>query len=141
MRSRSTGAPWRSTPAGRPTGRWKTTPQRSRPIRSRRSPSSVVACCWWHANRAIEDSDKVLVIEPDNVEILVSRGDAFGQLGDLGRAMADLNRAVALAPDKPTVLLARGQVESRRGDLAVEATLAATRWGAAAFLQGHGRPS
>jgi tetratricopeptide (TPR) repeat protein len=48
----------------------------------------------------------------------VSRGDAFGQLGDLGRAMADLNRAVALAPDKPTVLLARGQIESRRGNLA-----------------------
>jgi tetratricopeptide (TPR) repeat protein len=69
-------------------------------------------------DRAIEDFDKVLVIEPDNVEALVSRGDAFGQLGDLGRAMADLNRAVALAPDKPTVLLARGQIESRRGNLA-----------------------
>jgi tetratricopeptide (TPR) repeat protein len=69
-------------------------------------------------DRAIEDFDKVLVIEPDNVEALVSRGDAFGQLGDLGRAMADLNRAVALAPDKPTALLARGQVESRRGNLA-----------------------
>ena len=69
-------------------------------------------------DRAIEDFDKVLVIEPDNVGALVSRGDAFGQLGDLGRAMADLNRAVALAPDKPTVLLARGQIESRRGNLA-----------------------
>jgi tetratricopeptide (TPR) repeat protein len=69
-------------------------------------------------DRAIEDFDKVLVIEPDNVEALVSRGDAFGQLGDLGRAMADLNRAVALAPDKPTVLVARGQIESRRGNLA-----------------------
>ena len=69
-------------------------------------------------DRAVEDFDKVLVIEPDNVEALVSRGDAFAQLGDLGRAMADLNRAVALAPGKPTVLLARGQVESRRGNLA-----------------------
>ena len=69
-------------------------------------------------DRAVEDFDKVLVTEPDNVEALVSRGDAFAQLGDLGRAMADLNRAVALAPDKPTVLLARGQAESRRGNLA-----------------------
>ena len=69
-------------------------------------------------DRAVEDFDKVLVIEPDNVEALVSRGDAFAQLGDLGRAMADLNRAVALAPDKPTVLVTRGQVESRRGNLA-----------------------
>ncbi len=69
-------------------------------------------------DRAIEDFDKVLVIEPDNVEALLSRGDAFAQLGDLGRAMADLNRAVALAPDKPTVLVTRGQVESRRGNVA-----------------------
>lgn len=69
-------------------------------------------------DRAVEDFDKVLVIEPDNVEALLSRGDAFAQLGDLGRAMADLNRAVALAPDKPTVLVTRGQVESRRGNLA-----------------------
>lgn len=69
-------------------------------------------------DRAIEDFDKVLVIEPDNVDALVSRGDAFAQLGDLGRAMADLNRAVALAPDKPTVLVTRGQIESRRGNLA-----------------------
>ena len=69
-------------------------------------------------DRAVEDFDKVLVIEPDDVEALVSRGDAFAQLGDLGRAMADLNRAVALAPDKPTVLVTRGQVESRRGNLA-----------------------
>jgi tetratricopeptide (TPR) repeat protein len=69
-------------------------------------------------DRAVEDFDKVLVIEPDNVEALVSRGDAFGQLGDLGRAMADLNRAVALAPDRPTALVARGQIESRRGSLA-----------------------
>jgi tetratricopeptide (TPR) repeat protein len=69
-------------------------------------------------DRAIEDFDKVLVIEPDNVEALMSRGDAFGQLGDLGRAMADLNRAVTLAPNNPTALLARGQIESRRGNLA-----------------------
>ncbi len=69
-------------------------------------------------DRAVEDFDKVLVIEPDNVEALVSRGDAFFQLSDLGRAMADLNRAVALAPDKPAALLARGLAEGRRGNLA-----------------------
>jgi tetratricopeptide (TPR) repeat protein len=69
-------------------------------------------------DRAIEDFDKVLVLEPNNVEALVSRGDAFSQLSDFGRAMADLNRAVALAPDKATVLLTRGQIESRSGNLA-----------------------
>jgi tetratricopeptide (TPR) repeat protein len=69
-------------------------------------------------DRAIQDFGRVLAIEPDNVEALVSRGDAFAQLGDFGRAMADLNRAVTLAPDKPTVLLTRGQAESRRNNLA-----------------------
>ncbi len=68
-------------------------------------------------DRAIEDFDKVLVLEPDNVEALISRGDAFSQLGDSARAMVDLNRAVALAPNNALVLLARGQAESRRNNL------------------------
>jgi len=69
-------------------------------------------------DRAIEDFDKVLVLEPDNVEALISRGDAFSQLGDSGRAMVDLNRAVALAPNNAIVLLTRGQAEGRRNNLA-----------------------
>ena len=69
-------------------------------------------------DRAIEDFDKVLVLEPDNVDALVSRGDAFSQLGDVGRAMADLNRAAGLAPRSAIVLVARGQAESRRGNQA-----------------------
>lgn len=67
-------------------------------------------------NRAIQDFDKVLVIEPDNVEALIARGDAFSQLGNTGRALADLNRAVALAPNDATAYLARGLAESRRGN-------------------------
>jgi tetratricopeptide (TPR) repeat protein len=72
-------------------------------------------------SRAVEDFDKVLALEPDNVEALISRGDAYAQLGDLGRAMADLNRAVSLAPQAALPVLARGQVESRRGDLTAAA--------------------
>jgi tetratricopeptide (TPR) repeat protein len=67
-------------------------------------------------DRAVEDFDKVLALEPNNVEALISRGDAFSQLGDMGRALADLNRAVALAPQSPVPLLTRGQIESRRGN-------------------------
>ncbi len=69
-------------------------------------------------DRAIEDFDKVLVLEPDNVDALISRGDAFSQLGEPGRAMADLNRAVELAPRNASALIARGQAESRRGNQA-----------------------
>jgi tetratricopeptide (TPR) repeat protein len=73
-------------------------------------------------DRAIEDFDKVLVLEPDNVEALISRGDAFSLLGDYARAMVDLNRAVSLAPQSAVPLLSRGQVESRRGNLAAAAS-------------------
>lgn len=67
-------------------------------------------------NRAIQDFDRVLVIEPDNVDALIARGDAFSQLDNPGRALADLNRAVALAPANATAYLARGLAENRRGD-------------------------
>jgi len=67
-------------------------------------------------NRAIEDFDKVLVIEPDNVEALIARGDAFSQLGNSGRALADLNRAVTLAPNNAVAYVALGLAESRRGN-------------------------
>jgi len=69
-------------------------------------------------DRAIEDFDRVLVLEPDNLEALVARGDAFSQLKDDARAMADLNRAVTLAPGNAVALIARGQAESRRGNQA-----------------------
>ncbi|WP_422001623.1 tetratricopeptide repeat protein [Reyranella sp.] len=67
-------------------------------------------------NRAVEDFDKVLVIDPDNVEALIARGEAFSNLGDIARAMNDLNRAVTLAPGRADARLARGLLESRRGD-------------------------
>jgi tetratricopeptide (TPR) repeat protein len=67
-------------------------------------------------DRAIEDFDKVLMLEPDNVDALIARGDAFSNLGDAGRAMVDLNRAVARAPDCATPYLIRGLAEARRND-------------------------
>lgn len=69
-------------------------------------------------DRAIEDFNKVLVIEPDNVDALMARGDALSNLGDAGRAMVDLNRAVALAPDRATPYLVRGVAEARRDNRA-----------------------
>ena len=68
--------------------------------------------------RAIQDFNRTLELEPNNVDALVARGDAFSQLKDVGRAMADLNRAVALAPGNAVALIARGQAESRRGNQA-----------------------
>jgi tetratricopeptide (TPR) repeat protein len=64
--------------------------------------------------RAIEDFDKVLALEPNNVDALIRRGDAFSNLGDAGRAMIDLNLAVALAPEGATAFLIRGLAQARR---------------------------
>lgn len=67
-------------------------------------------------DRAIQDFDRVLVLVPDNVEALISRGDAFTHLGDFGRGMADLDRAIALSPQNAYAHLVRGLAYARRGD-------------------------
>ena len=66
-------------------------------------------------NRAIEDFDKVLALQPDNVDALIARGNAYSQLGDNGRALADLDRAISLAPDNAQAYVIRGLANNRRG--------------------------
>ena len=66
--------------------------------------------------RAIEDLDKVLVLEPDNVLALIRRGAAFAELGETGRGLVDLDRAIALAPSSSQAYLHRGVVHSRRNE-------------------------
>ena len=67
-------------------------------------------------DRAIQDFDRVLVLEPDNVDALIRRGDAFVQLGNFGRGMGDLDRAVSMAPENPLAYLMRGLAYGRRGN-------------------------
>jgi tetratricopeptide (TPR) repeat protein len=66
--------------------------------------------------RAIEDFNKVLVLEPDNVQALIRRGDAFSQLGETGRGLADLDRAIALAPQSSQAYFYRGLIHARRNE-------------------------
>ena len=77
--------------------------------------------------RAIEDFDRVLAIGHDKLKALVpgddlylfalvSRGEAYGQLGQLGRSLADLNRAIAAAPGYVKAYVARAQLRVRRGE-------------------------
>jgi tetratricopeptide (TPR) repeat protein len=63
--------------------------------------------------RAIEDFNKVLVLEPNNVQALVRRGDTYSQLGETARALADLDRAISLAPQSTLAYFYRGLVHSR----------------------------
>jgi tetratricopeptide (TPR) repeat protein len=66
--------------------------------------------------RAIADFDKVIALQPENVEALIRRGDAYGQLGEYGRGVVDLDKAVALEPGNSTAYVFRGLIQSRRGD-------------------------
>jgi tetratricopeptide (TPR) repeat protein len=68
--------------------------------------------------RAIGDFDKVLTLEPANINALIRRGDAYGQIGDFGHAIADLNRAIELDPENPRARVARGLANERRGQSA-----------------------
>ena len=72
--------------------------------------------------RAIGDFDKVLALEPDNVQALIRRGDAYGQLGDIARGLADLDRAIALAPGYAQGYFHRGLLHARNNE--VQAALA-----------------
>lgn len=66
--------------------------------------------------RAIADFDKVLALQPHNVEALIRRGDAYGQMGEFGRALVDLDNAVSLAPGGSKAYVFRGLIHGRRGD-------------------------
>jgi tetratricopeptide (TPR) repeat protein len=68
--------------------------------------------------RAIEDLDKVLVLEPDNVLALIRRGQAYSQLGETGRGLVDLDRAIALAPYSSQAYFYRGLIYGRRDETA-----------------------
>ena len=70
-------------------------------------------------DRAIQDFDKVLELQPGNLQALIRRGDAYSQLGQAGRALADLNRAVADAPLDAEAFLYRGVAQGRRGEEAL----------------------
>ncbi len=67
-------------------------------------------------DRAILDFSRALELEPRNVDALVKRGDAYGQMGDFGHALADLDRAVVLAPNNAEAYIFRGLVNSRRSE-------------------------
>ncbi len=66
--------------------------------------------------RAIEDFDKVLVLEPDNVLALIRRGQAFSQLGQTARGLVDLDRAIALSPNSSETYFYRGLIHGRRNE-------------------------
>lgn len=77
--------------------------------------------------RAVQDFDRVIALGHDKLKMLVpgddlylfaliSRGEAYGQLGQLGHSLADFNRAIALAPNAAKPYIARAELRVRRGE-------------------------
>ncbi len=66
-------------------------------------------------NLASADFDQALKLAPDNVQVLIVRGDAYAAQGKFTQALADLDRAVALAPRDPDAYTHRASAHSRKG--------------------------
>jgi tetratricopeptide (TPR) repeat protein len=66
-------------------------------------------------NLAAADFDQALKLAPDNVKILILRGDTYAAQGKYTLALADLDRAVALTPRDPEVYTHRASAYGRKG--------------------------
>lgn len=65
--------------------------------------------------RAIEDFDKVIALNGQNVDALIARGSALGELGQIGQALADLQLAITLSPGRARTYVERGKIYDRAG--------------------------
>ena len=66
-------------------------------------------------NLAAADFDQALKLAPDNVKILILRGDTYAAQGKYTLALADLDRAVALSPRNPDAYTHRASAYGRKG--------------------------
>ncbi len=72
-----------------------------------------------HYWEAIDDLNRALALDPNNVDALVFRASAYRHVGGadaLELAQADVDRALKLAPDSVSGLLERGNIRHLRGD-------------------------
>ncbi len=76
---------------------------------------------------AIEDFNRAIEINPQNVEYYDYRADVFLATGDLDRAIDDYNRSIRIDPTYAAAYYSRGRVYEKKGDIgkAVESYRAA----------------
>ena len=66
-------------------------------------------------NLAAADFDQALKLAPDNVQLLILRGDTYAIQNKFDAALADLDRAATLEPRNPAVYTHRASAQSRKG--------------------------
>ncbi len=65
----------------------------------------------------IAEHSAALEIDPDQVTVLVNRGNAYARQGELDKAIADLTRAIRLQPDDASLYRRRGLIHARNRSL------------------------
>ena len=66
--------------------------------------------------RAIDDCNKVIELEPANAEAYAKRGRAYNSLKNYGRALKDINHAIQLNPNIAEAYLYRSFIYEKLGD-------------------------
>jgi tetratricopeptide (TPR) repeat protein len=77
--------------------------------------------CWSRAilgqlQDALADCNTSLQLEPNDPQVLDSRGFTYLKLGELDRSIADYDAALTISPRLPYSLYGRGMAKLRRGD-------------------------
>src|SRR5262249_32224032 len=66
-------------------------------------------------DRALQDFDEAIRLDPNYADAYSNRGYAFMRKGDYDRAIADFDRVLELMPDDPTALSNRGYAYLNKG--------------------------
>lgn len=84
-------------------------------------------------DKAKEDFEKAVTVEPDNIGALLVKSDFYRSIGQLKKAVADIQRALSLGPDNITVqkraisifLISRNPDHTRQGRSILDKAIAA----------------
>lgn len=90
--------------------------------RHKANPQAYLARCEIYANhfkdynKALEDIDEVIKLEPNNVKYYINRSYLRYQVNDIRGTMADLDYAIAIDPNSVTAHYNRALLRSEVGD-------------------------
>ena len=69
-------------------------------------------------NRAVQDYDRAIGLDPSDINAFVNRGFAYGNLGQYTLSLGDYDRAIELNPNNATAWQSRCDAKARAGQFA-----------------------
>lgn len=67
-------------------------------------------------NRAVQDYDRAVSLDPNDAAAFINRGVAYGNLGQYSLSLGDYDRAIELSPNNPTAWQNRCDAKARAGE-------------------------